>query len=252
MIDDFRLTIVDCPKNEGGWGRREFRSLRVNRQDEPHRVAGRRAIRPSDLMPPLPPGAPMVTPIETISPTGPAQFRPQADSGGPWLPPKVPVPGTLFPDRQRWEYGHHPRVITIREPRLLRGVSRGRYRTRCASSLGVLFLSKCPFNVFVLKTFLEFRSVVAEEFHQGDANRLRFIAEPSRLNQSRQLLGDLFRQIDIYGFHLNSVLRLSLQYCTSGDGHFSHLISGARESFTGGEIRRAADFARMAKERLSQ
>jgi hypothetical protein len=31
--------------------------------------------------------------------------------------------------------------------------------------------------------------------------------EPSRLYQSRQFLGDLVRQIDIYGFHSNSILR---------------------------------------------
>jgi hypothetical protein len=30
--------------------------------------------------------------------------------------------------------------------------------------------------------------------------------EPSRLYQSRQFLGDLIRQIDIYGFHSNSIL----------------------------------------------
>jgi hypothetical protein len=82
----------------------------------------------------------------------------------------------------------------------------GRYRTRCASSLRVLFLSKCPFNVFVLKTLLEFRGAVAEEFQKGNTNRLRFIVEPSRLYQSRQFLGDLVRQIDIYGFHRNSIL----------------------------------------------
>jgi len=39
----------------------------------------------------------MVTPKETIAPTGPTQFRPQDDLGGTWLPPKVQVPGTREP-----------------------------------------------------------------------------------------------------------------------------------------------------------
>ena len=77
----------------------------------------------------------------------------------------------------------------------------GRYRTRCGSSLGFLSLSKRPFNVVVLKAFLEFRGAVAEEFRKGSANRLPLIAEPPRFYQPRQLLSDLFRQIDIYGFH---------------------------------------------------
>ncbi len=110
------------------------------------------------------------------------------------------------PDPQRLEYGHCLRVITGLEHRLLRGATMGRYRIRCASSLGVLFLSKCPINVFVLKSLLEFRGAVAEEFQKGNTNCLRFIVEPSRLYQSRQFLGDLVRQIDIYGFHSNSIL----------------------------------------------
>jgi len=85
----------------------------------------------------------------------------------------------------------------------------GRYRTQCASLLGFVSLSKRPLNVVVLKAFLEFRGAVAEEFHKGNANRLRFIAEPSRFYQSRQFLGDLFRQIDIYGFHSIRIWRTS-------------------------------------------
>ena len=148
-----------------------------------------------------------------------------------------------FPDRQQWECGHRRRVIRGLEHRLPRGAAGGRYCTRCASSRGVLFLAQCPFNVFVLKTFLEFGGAVSEEFDQGNSNRLRFVVEPPRLNQSRQFFGNLFRQIDVYGFHSNSISRSALPYCTSGAGHFSRLILGARESFMGGGSRRAADFA---------
>jgi len=69
-----------------------------------------------------------------------------------------------------------------------------------------MFLSKCPFNVFALKTLLEFRGAVAEKFQKGNTNRLRFVVEPSRLYQSRQFLGDLVGQINIYRFHSNSIL----------------------------------------------
>jgi len=82
----------------------------------------------------------------------------------------------------------------------------GRYRTQYVSLLEVLLLSQYPFNVFVLKTLLEFRGAVAEEFHKGNANRFRFVVEPPRLYQSGQLLGDLVRQTNIYGFHSNSIL----------------------------------------------
>ena len=95
----------------------------------------------------------------------------------------------------------------------------GRYRTRCASSLGFLFLPKRPFNVVLLKAFLKFCGAVAEEFHKSYANRLPFIAEPSRLYKLRQLLSDLFRQIDIDGFHSNSI-----PHCTPRGSHFSPLI----------------------------
>jgi len=88
--------------------------------------------------------------------------------------------------------------------------------------------------------FLEFRGAVAEEFHKGNTNRLPFIAKPSCLNKSRQFLGDLFRQIDIYGFHSNPILgdrtltrlsrsagratfimRFSMPYCMPKGCHFS-------------------------------
>jgi len=111
-----------------------------------------------------------------------------------------------FQDRQHLEYEHCLGLITVLVRRLLRGATMGRYRTRCTSLLRVLFLSKCPFNVFELKTLLEFRGAVAEEFQKGYTNRLRFVVEPSRLYQSRQFLGDLVRQIDFYGFHSNSIL----------------------------------------------
>ncbi len=112
-----------------------------------------------------------------------------------------------FPDRQRREYEYRQRVITGPAHRLPQGATTGRYRTRCASWLGFVSLPKCPFNVVVLKAFLEFRGAVAEEFYKRNTNRLPFIAEPSRLYQSRQFLGDLFRQIDIYGFHSISIWR---------------------------------------------
>ncbi len=111
-----------------------------------------------------------------------------------------------FQSRQHLEYEHCLGLITGLEHRPLRGATMGRYRRRCASSLRVLFLSKCPFNVFVLKTLLEFRGAVAEEFQKGNTNRLRFIVEPSRLYQPRQFLSDFVRQIDIYGFHSNPSL----------------------------------------------
>ena len=102
-----------------------------------------------------------------------------------------------------------------------------------------------PIQRFSPKTFLEFRGAVAEEFHQGNTNRLTFIVEPSGLYQSRQFLADLFRQIDIYGFHGNSILQRSLLYCTSGAGHFSHLILRSARSLYGRRgSGRAADFTR--------
>ncbi len=100
----------------------------------------------------------------------------------------------------------------------------GRYRTRCASLLGFLSLPKRPFNVVLLKAFLKFRGAVAEEFHKSYANRLPFIAEPSRLYKMRQLLSDLFRQIDIDGLHSNSLL-----YCTPRASHFSPLLGWAKK-----------------------
>ena len=115
-------------------------------------------------------------------------------------------PGALMVKPKRLEYGCRQRVIAGLEPRLLRGATMGRYRTQYVSLLEVLLLSQYPFNVFVLKTLLEFRGAVAEELQKGDTNRLRFIVEPSRLHQSGQFLGDLVRQIDIYGFHSNSTL----------------------------------------------
>ncbi len=236
----------------------------------------------------------MVTPKEKSAPTGPTQFRPQGDSRGTWLPPKVQVPGAreppipmtaradarqrhrsganqlladtlvqwpglprnattrpvarsapraldrnpvgshvtrrvcehasglhsfAFPDRQRWGYEHRRRVIKGLGHRLLRDATMGRYRTRCASSLGFLSLPKRPFNVVMLKAFLKFRGAVAEELRKGNANRFRFIAKPSRLYQSRQFLSNLFRQINIYGFHSNSI-----PYCTPRGCSFSPLI----------------------------
>lgn len=74
----------------------------------------------------------------------------------------------------------------------------GLYHARRASSWGFLFLSQRPFDVVVLESFLEFGGAMTEEFHKGGPNRLPFIAEPSRLHQSRQLLSNLFRQIHIY------------------------------------------------------
>jgi len=83
----------------------------------------------------------------------------------------------------------------------------GRYRIRCASWLRVLLRSERPFNVFALKTFLEWRGAVAEEFCQGSPDGLPLIGKPSCLDQSRQFLGKLFRQVDSNGFHGNSTFR---------------------------------------------
>ena len=146
-------------------------------QDSGFRIEGAFALKQ-----PSPPGAPMVKPKETLR-------------------------SLAFRDRQRLGCGRCWRAMAGPVPRLLEGAAVGRYRTRCASLLRVLFLSKRPSDVFVLKTFLEFRPAVAEEFQEGNTNRLCLIAEPSRLHESRQFLGHLVGQIDAYGFHGNSVLR---------------------------------------------
>ncbi len=46
-------------------------------------------------------------------------------------------------------------------------------------------------------------------------------------------------------------MRFSKDYCTSENAHFSDLILRMRESFTGGEVRWATDFARVAEEALA-